>query len=162
MLAESTARRLQLGQLIVGAMAVGVLLLTAIVVFMRLPREASSEPARAIAFYALVAVALLQAVIARLALWRSMVGKLRQKWQEEAPPADEAGEFTIGGLFLLTIVSGGLAEGAGLLAAIGFMLTGAWPLLAAVAIVLLLLGLYLPTREKLSTLAREATGQIVG
>jgi hypothetical protein len=145
-------------RLIIPAMAMGVILFAAVVVFLVTSGSITADAALAnvllLALTALAAAELVGYLIARKAL----TGRLRQQWlghaAEDVPPHELARAFQA-----LTLIGAAMAEGLSLFGLVIVLVTGSWPAIVAPAIGLLLIALLFPTPDKFSRFAGSITGQ---
>ncbi len=145
-------------RLIIPAMALGVIIFAAIVIFLVAGGRMNTHPTlENPLLLALVALAVME-VVAYIVIRKVITGNLRRRWlghaAEDVPPDELAKWFQT-----LTLVGAALAEAPSLFGLVILLITGNWLAIAAPAIGLLLIALHFPTRDKLNRFAGNVTGQ---
>jgi len=145
-------------RLIIPAMAMGVIVFAAIVVFLITSGGMNTDPEPANLLLLVLAALAVMELAAYVVIRKVMMGNLRRRWVgrpvEDVPPEELARGFQT-----LTLVGAALAEGFSLFGLVILLVTGNWLAIAASAIGLLLIALHFPTRDKLSRFAGNVTGQ---
>jgi hypothetical protein len=139
-------------QIILGALASGVVIFTGIVVFLRLEGVPLENPrvARLLPLFVILLAACELPVY--LLLRRAFVAQVRAA-REESLELVKQGKVPLQ-LQTLAILGAALAEGVGLLGVITVLLGGSWFVLAAPAVSVVLIVAQMPTRERLERVVR--------
>ena len=145
-------------RLIIPAMAMGVIIFAAIVIFLIAGGRVNTdrEPANLL-LLVLAALAVME-LAAYVVVRKVIAGNLRRQWLghavEDVPPEELAKWFQT-----LTLVGAALAEGLSLFGLVILLITGNWLAIVAPAIGLLLIARHFPTRDKFNRFAGSITGQ---
>ncbi|MBU0617697.1 MAG: hypothetical protein KKI02_08260 [Planctomycetes bacterium] len=145
-------------RLIIPAMAMGVILFAAIVIFLITGGSMSTNPELAnVLLFTLVALAVME-LAAYVVVRKVITGNLRRRWLghavEDVPPEELLKWFQT-----LTLVGAAMAEGLSLFGLVILLVTGNWLAIVAPAIGLLLIARHFPTRDKLNRFGGNVTGQ---
>lgn len=143
---------LRQAQLVVAALAAGVVMATVVMVVLRGSLQSQSQAGQ------LIPIIVLALVGAHVGAYVFLRGRTRAQL---ADMHDAALELLREGrlpqpIFTLSVIAGGLAEGTGLLGAVGVLLGGPWYLLAAPALAVLVIALQVPTRARAEEMVRAS------
>jgi hypothetical protein len=145
-------------RLIIPAMAMGVILFAAIVIFLISSGSINTDPQAANVLFLLLAAFAVIELAAYVVIRRVITGKLRRRWVdhavEDSPPEGLAQAFQA-----LSLVGPAMAEGLSLLGLVILLITGNWLAIVAPAIGLLLIAFLFPKRDKFNRFAANITGQ---
>lgn len=149
---------LQSMRVVVSAMAVGVIMFAAIVVFLIASGRMTGDPTlQNPLLLALLAVAVME-IVAYVVVRKLITDKLRRRWlsqeTEELPADDPAKSYQA-----ITLIGAAMAEGWSLFGLVVLLITGNWLAIAAPAIGVVLIALHFPTRDKCNRFAGNVTGQ---
>jgi hypothetical protein len=151
---DAPAPPLRSTQIILVALALGVVTFTGVVVALRLTSNPDMDPERAkLLLVVLGGLAVSEAVVYVL-LRRSFVARAKDS-RETSLTLVRHGRIPLP-LHTLAIIGGALAEGAGLLGSIAVLLGAPWYALAAPALAVVLILIQLPSQERLSRIVSEA------
>lgn len=145
-------------RLIIPAMAMGMILFAAIVIFLITSGRMDTDPEPANLLLLVLAALAVAELAAYVVIRKVITGNLRRRWLghavEDVPPEELLKWFQT-----LTLVGAAMAEGLSLFGLVILLVTGNWPAIVAPAIGLLLIALHFPTRDKLNRFAGSVTGQ---
>lgn len=139
-------------QIVLLALALGVLSFTGVVVFLRLSASASMDSKVASLLLVTVGGLAVSEVAAYVLLRRTFVARAVASREESLALLRQG--CTPLPLHTLAIIGAALAEGAGLLGVVALLLGAPWYALAAPAVAVALILLQLPTRERLERIVR--------
>lgn len=139
-------------RLIVLALALGILIASGVVVFLRLSNDTAMNPEIGKLLLVVIGGLALSNAVVYFLLRKSFVARAHEAQaealellkQDAVPPQ----------LFTLTIIGSALAEGVGLLGVVAVLLGAPWFALAAPLVAVALILAQLPTRAKLERLVR--------
>lgn len=147
-------------QLVLTAMAAGLVAITVVLVIVRRTADIAIEAdSKNMLFAALGLVAVGDTVVfllARVATLAIVRARLTRAGNEK-PGSDVVWP----GFWGLTIVVGGMLEGLGLLGAVVYLLTGAWIALLAPGVALFLIAVLIPTQDRFAGFVAKTTASIV-
>jgi len=151
---DALAPPLRTTQIILVALALGVVAFTGVVVALRLTSSPDMDPEAAkLLLVVLGGLAVSEAVVYFL-LRRSFVARARDS-REISLSLLRHGRIPLP-LHTMAIIGGALAEGAGLLGSIAVLLGGPWYALAAPVLAVVLILIQLPSQERLARIVSEA------
>jgi hypothetical protein len=149
----ANAPTLRSTQIILLALAMGVLTFAGVVVFLRLSSSKSMDPDLGNLLLVTIGGLAVSEIVVYVLLRRSFVARaaaardesLQLLRQDRIPPS----------LQVLAILGAALAEGAGLLGVVALLLGAPWVALAVPVVAVALILVQMPTRERLERLVRE-------
>jgi hypothetical protein len=145
-------------RLMIPAMAMGVIIFAAIVIFLVAGWRMNTDPTLENPLLLALAALAVMEIVVYVVMRKVITGNLRRRWLGHAAedvPADELAKC----FQTLTLVGAALAEGLSLFGIVTLLITGNWLAIAAPAVGLLLIALHFPTRDKFNRFAGNATGQ---
>jgi len=145
-------------RLIIPAMAMGVIIFAAIVIFLITGGSMSTDPEPANLLLLVLAAFAVTELAAYVVVRKVVAGNLRRRWLGRAVE-DVPSEELVKWFQTLTLVGAALAEGLSLFGLVILLITGNWLAIAAPAIGLLLIARNFPTRDKFNRFAGSITGQ---
>jgi hypothetical protein len=145
-------------RLIVPAMALGVVIFAAIVIYLITVGGMSTTPDLANLLLATLA-ALAVILLVTYVIVRKLVTEWLRRSQADPGSGAVAPAAVARGFFTTTLIGAAMAEGLSLFGIVILLVTGNWLALVAPAVGLLLILLQVPTRDRFNRFASSVTGQ---